>query len=605
MRINLIRSFYLLVTILLLSSCGDQTIRPDRTQYVGLSQAQNYYQQKNYHNAAVAYEELFNNYHNKRFAILAADSWLEQKNFIRAQQLLAQIGFNDDPLYALIQAQLSQHNNDYANAKYHIDQIADDITGDLRPRYLLQKAQIEYHQQNYLESALLWIELAAMETGLELDTDIMNSLLMTPEQQLTQALFNANGSDDLQQGWLEAAYAALSPELDASKQWKTRWPDHPGILFFSQENPYSKIAVLLPLTGKYKNISSSIQQGMLAALYQNGVSEQTLDFFDTGSNGESFSFAWYGAIESGAEFIIGPLEKNSIKQLTQLNSSTVPVLLLNKLEDEDNPFGFYQFPLSQEDEVYSVASRLIAENKKRVLLLAPESSNGRKLAIAFEKELLYLGGQVVNYKFYPEATHDYSTEIKHLLGLNDSQQRASRLQTILSTKLTNTPQVRPDIDAIFIIAKPQQARLIKPQLKFFQAENVPVFATSQLLASNSDPALDKDLNGIKFCQSAFVIDPLSLQDQLNFDVSQINSNRKFFAFGFDAISMYSKLEWMQRMQSPSVEGMSGLLRVDGHGILHRELSWAQFHRGQAVLIPPIKPEPEGIDTVPEDETAQL
>ncbi|HHL31287.1 MAG TPA: hypothetical protein ENJ41_01790, partial [Oceanospirillales bacterium] len=410
MRINMIRSFYLLVTILLLSSCGDQTIRPDRTQYVGLSQAQDYYQQNDYHNAAPAYEELFNNYHNKRFAILAADSWLQQKNFIRAQQLLAQISPSDDPLYALIQAQISQHNNDYANAKYHIDQVANDITGELRIRYLKLKAQIEYQQQNYLESALLWIELAAMNTGLELDTEIMNSLLMTPEQQLTQALYDGQGSE-LEQGWLEAAYAALSPDPDASKQWKTRWPNHPGILFFSQENPYSKIAVLLPLTGKYKNISSSIQQGMLAALYQDGIGEQTLDFFDTGSNGESFSFAWYGAIESGADFIIGPLEKNSIKQLTQLNSTTLPVLLLNKLEDEENPFGFYQFPLSQEDEVFSVASRLIAENKKRVLLLAPESNNGRKLAIAFEKELLYLGGQVVNYKFYPEATHDYSTEI--------------------------------------------------------------------------------------------------------------------------------------------------------------------------------------------------
>ena len=80
-------------------------------------------------------------------------------------------------------------------------------------------------------------------------------------------------------------------------------------MFFVQLNQYQNIAVLLPMTGTYKNISKSIKQGMIASLYRDGASQQRLSFFDTGSSGETFSHAWYGAIESGAEFIIGPLEK--------------------------------------------------------------------------------------------------------------------------------------------------------------------------------------------------------------------------------------------------------------------------------------------------------
>ncbi|MBL4659049.1 MAG: penicillin-binding protein activator [Alcanivoracaceae bacterium] len=582
------KNFYVVIAILLLSSCGNQTIRPDKQQYPGLSQAQSYYQQHDYANAAPAYMQLYNSYGHDEFAILAADSWLQMRQFAKVSQLILNIKQNNGPLMALIQTQLSINNGNYNIALRHHMRIPNNISGDLRPRYLTLKAEIDYYNQHYLAAALTWIELSALDAQVDVSNSIMNSLLQVPEEQLTTQLFKVEISE-LQQGWLEAAYISFSADKESRLQWQNRWNNHPAAVFFMQISKYSNIAVLLPLTGRYKNIAKSIQQGMLAALYREGGDQQQLSFFDTGSNGENFSFAWYGAIESGAEFIIGPLEKNSIQQLTQLNSSTVPVLLLNKLEDESNSSGFYQFSLSQEDEVASVASRLMAENKKRIMLLAPESESGRKLAIKFERDLTYLGGQVVSYEFYPEATHDYSREIKKALGLNESLVRSRQLQTILSIPIKSFAQIRPDIDAIFIIARPKQARLIKPQLKFFQAENVPVYSTSQLLSSTAEVELDKDLNGIKFTHSAFVIDPQSLQDELNFDVSQIDSNRKFFAFGFDAIALYPRLEWMQRMPNHKVAGMSGNLSIDVAGEIHRDLAWAQFKRGKAVLLPPLEP----------------
>ena len=105
--------------------------------------------------------------------------------------------------------------------------------------------------------------------------------------------------------------------------------------------------------------------------------------------------------------------------------------------------------------------------------------------------------------------------------------------------------------------------------------------------NSADTVLNKDLNGIKFCHSAFIIDPEIYQQDLNFDVSKIESNRKFFAFGYDAIAIYPRLEWMQRMQNQKVQGLSGYLSVDGNGRVHRDLDWAQIQRGKAVLLPPL------------------
>ena len=448
------------------------------------------------------------------------------------------------------------------------------------------QADLDFYQQDYLHAALLLIELSQLKPHIDYSNQIINNLLLTTEQQLNKALFQLDVTE-LQQGWLEAAYLANTQDNTAILQWRQRWPNHPAQAFFLQNNYYQNIAVLLPLSGKYKNISKSIQHGMMAALYKNGASQQQLTFFDTGAQGQNFSYAWYGAIESGADFIVGPLLKSSIKQLQLINSSTVPVMLLNTIEDVEgeNNSDYFQFALSPEDEVRNVAERLIAENKKRIMLLGPESESGRKLARKFENDLLSRGGQVVSYEFYPASANDYSLEIKKALGLNESVIRARRLQSILSHKLKTAAQIRPDIDAIFILAKPKQARLIKPQLKFYQAEDVPVYSTSQILSPITDAALNKDLNGIKFCQSAFVIDPSSMQELLNFNTDTIKDNTKYFAFGYDAIAINSRLEWMQKVLKQKVQGLSGLLSVDAQGKLHRDLAWAQFNKGTPTLLP--------------------
>jgi len=588
------RKLFFIATILLLSACGNQTIRPDKVEYKGLDEANYLYLNFDFENAAIAFSQLFDVYHEDRFAIKSADSWVQIRQYQQAQQQLNLVNQKNKPVYQILQSEIFLYTGQLFTAENYFNSISNDISDDLKPKYLRLKADIEFQFHHYLKAALTLIELSTIDAFADVNDTIINYLLQTSEQQLSDALFNQDITE-LQQGWLEATYIAYSQDPESSRQWKERWGEHPAKAFFLHINNYKNIAVLLPLSGKYKNISNSIRDGMIAALYRNGATQQQLNFYDTGSNGENFSYAWYGAIESGAEFIIGPLLKKSIKQLNELNSSTVPVMLLNELEDDSNPNGFYQFALSPEDEVRNVANRLVAENKKRIMLLAPESEAGRKLAREFEADLLFKDGQVVSYEFYHSSTHDYSREIKQALGISESLVRSRQLQSIISHKISSKPQVRPDVDAIFIIAKPEQARLIKPQLKFYQAENIPVYSTSQILSSTIDRALDKDLNGIKFCQSSFIIDPLSLQGVLNFDVSQIKGDKKFFAFGYDAIAINPRLEWLQTIQNQKIEGMSGYLSIDQRGKLHRELAWAQFKNGKPVLLPPLNLLPSIVD----------
>ena len=60
---------------------------------------------------------------------------------------------------------------------------------------------------------------------------------------------------------------------------------------------------------------------------------------------------------------------------------------------------------------------------------------------------------------------------------------------------------------MFLAATPQQARQIKPTLAFQYAGDLPVYATSHLYTGTNNPTQDQDLNGIRFCETPWLLNP--------------------------------------------------------------------------------------------------
>ncbi|WP_204324437.1 penicillin-binding protein activator, partial [Stenotrophomonas maltophilia] len=64
--------------------------------------------------------------------------------------------------------------------------------------------------------------------------------------------------------------------------------------------------------------------------------------------------------------------------------------------------------------------------------------------------------------------------------IEQSQIRAREMQDLLGIQLKSSPRSRSDVDMIFLIANPAQARQIKPTFAFHYAGKIPVYATSQV-----------------------------------------------------------------------------------------------------------------------------
>src|SRR5690554_7108230 len=68
------------------------------------------------------------------------------------------------------------------------------------------------------------------------------------------------------------------------------------------------------------------------------------------------------------------------------------------------------------------------------------------------------------------------------------------------------PRRRQDADWLFLVALPQQARQIKPTLAFNFASDLPVYSTSHVYSGEPNPSKDRDLNGIVFCDTPWLLD---------------------------------------------------------------------------------------------------
>lgn len=405
-------------------------------------------------------------------------------------------------------------------------------------------------------------------------------------------------------GWLTLGALATSTGrhgigwANGVARWQEAHPDHPanalladlqlpekGLLEFPRQ-----IALLLPLSGDNASAGEAVRNGFLGAYFAENAEfndEQRVQVYDVAGPGGAPA-AYTRAVEDGAEFVVGPLVKSSVSALAA-ELLPVPVLTLNYLPDESSaPPGLWQFGLAPEDEAISAARRAIADGYSRAVALVPNNDWGRRVlssfATAFENE----GGLLLAYRSYPSSEQDFSIEIEGLLELSQSVQRYQRLRSNIGVPLQFDPRRRQDAQFVFLAADPSSGRLLKSQLKFHYAGELPVYSTSFIHSMDGRP--DSDLNGIMFADTPWVVSPHAWFAELPALYNRFWPDDKrlgrLHALGYDAYHLVSELFNVRTSPMAEFEGATGWLYLDEEGRVHRRLAWAKFVRGEPVALRP-------------------
>jgi outer membrane PBP1 activator LpoA protein len=137
---------------------------------------------------------------------------------------------------------------------------------------------------------------------------------------------------------------------------------------------------------------------------------------------------------------------------------------------------------------------------------------------------------------------------------------------------------------IFISMRPQQARLLLPQLQIAQV-NLPIFATSHVYGGSDDVGANRDLDGLEFCDAPWLFDAQPGLPNRSDIAARLPAARgsaaRLFAFGMDAWNLVPYLEWLRSHPGSYLPGASGQLAADQFGRVRRVLIWARFQDGLA------------------------
>jgi len=395
----------------------------------------------------------------------------------------------------------------------------------------------------------------------------------------------------------------LDDEQDASQSWvnssffkSQATESHYDVI--SQEDinaaqPPRHIALLLPLRGALGASGRAIRNGFLAAYYQSKSARgqvPRLSVLDTST--ENITTLYQKALSQGADFIVGPLSQSNLAQLVQEQAIKVPTLALNKVKsDVRSGRELFQFSLSPSDEVYQVVGKAWQTGYRNAAIIAPNTVWGRSIARVFSRQWLRLGGHLLAEVSYKDRT-TLSADIKSLLNVDRSEGRKQALEKLLRKPVHFVPRRRHDIDVIFIAALPQQARQIRPLIKFHYAGSIPVYSISSIYKGVPLPRQDRDLDGIRFCEAPWILKaPDDLPESLRMIYQRImsvwpNQYRhypKLYMFGVDAYRLTGAIRLMQSNSNLAFEGATGMLSLGGNRI-YRQLSWAKFEQGLASSI---------------------
>jgi len=614
--------FITIIALTVLYGCGSTNVR-DRTasEPAADTLAIELVNAGNYAQAAVEYMRLAERYDDSSdvYQLSAASAYIQNRDFDQADAIINQLepdrseaGLLAFKNILLARIAMARDQTDLAETLLDFD-IPQDATDRLLSDWHATRAEMFEMQNRHLDAAVSRIMLSDyLENSAAIEDNtsrIWDHLGTVTTADITR---NANTANEKLRPWIELA--AISKSLIARKSdlekainnWTAAYPYHPANpLITSRLLTASKsfhtlpghIALLLPLSGVYESFAERIRDGFLAAWFNHKTYKPEIRVYNT--DGVDINEIYQTAVDNGADFIVGPLEKEAVRTLAEMQPVPVRTLALNQTDSRGNlPSAntgqlaalpdLLQFGLPPEDEAREVAKRAILEGHTRVLIITPTDDFGVRVFNAFSEEWTRLGGRILERVNYENRTDDFIAPVKQLLNIDSSEARIALLRQRLGRNINATSRLRNDADFIFMVASNQTAIQIVPHLRFFRADSIPIYAISSIYNGKPNPLADVDLNGVEFVDMPWLINSRTdIRQQITQGWQEKSTiSPRYYAFGVDAFRLVPLIGQLALDRNFRYSGETGQLYMSGDGVIHRNLAWARFVDGQPQAIEP-------------------
>ena len=314
------------------------------------------------------------------------------------------------------------------------------------------------------------------------------------------------------------------------------------------------IALLLPLASpSFGRHAEAVRQGFVAASKGADKTIPPIRVYPINEDALNVLTLYEQAVEAGAQLVVGPLTRNGVAALAASSLIQVPTIALNTLEERAAaPGRLYLFGLALEEEARQVAELAHNDGRRNAFVLGDASPLSRRMRQAFIAEFARNGGVTVAE-----------------LNFGADQSSLAKLRQTVELGVA---------DMLFITVDAPRARSARPYL----GNSLALYATSQVNAGGS-PLAANELNGVRFVDMPWLLQPdhpavmiyprAPIGDSIDFE--------RLYALGIDAYRL--GLELLSGNRDPTLDGVTGQIRLLRDQQFVRELTAAQFVNGKPVV----------------------
>lgn len=323
------------------------------------------------------------------------------------------------------------------------------------------------------------------------------------------------------------------------------------------EKPFPHIALLLPVESPVFGTSAdAVRRGFMAAINPR-IQSLPVRLYGNFDENSGVVAAYRQAIANGARAVVGPLTRNGVSALMAYQGIAVPTLALN-IVDGQPAKQLYLFGMSLDSEAREVAQLAAQQGLHQAIIITTHSQLSQRLRTAFEDE------------WSGQASSATTTD----RGI------------LREVEFNGDPSVFTDIASIadtmvFLAADAAKARLIRPYLP----NRMPVYATSQIFVGNDKTLTNYDLNGIRFVDMPWLLQPDHPAVMVYPRASPplpIDQDR-LYALGIDSYRLVQLLLTDHTATALPLDGVTGEIALSGHTFQRTALP-AVFVQGHAQLL---------------------
>jgi branched-chain amino acid transport system substrate-binding protein len=189
----------------------------------------------------------------------------------------------------------------------------------------------------------------------------------------------------------------------------------------------TRIALLLPLSGRNAAIGQSLQQAAEMALFDSGAKDIALAAYDSGDGPDRAVEAYRKARSDGVALVLGPLFGSSAAALVPLvGQGGVNVISFSNDESVAQP-GVWIMGIAAPPQVRRVVDHAFSAGIRRFAAVAPQTAYGEQMARTLQSQVAARGGTLVATQLYAEGA-DMTTIAR---GLADDLKDGGKLAVLV------------------------------------------------------------------------------------------------------------------------------------------------------------------------------